>query len=415
MTESACPFRLDPTARDTHAEASRLRESGSVVRVVLPGDVEAWSVTDYNLLKTLLNDSRVSKDPAQHWPTWIDGGISSDWPLFLWVAVKNMFTAYGKDHMRLRKLVAKGFTPRRIAAMRPRIEEITETLLKTMASLPAGEPVDLRAELAHPLPIKVICELIGVPEDSHERLRRVVDTVFDSSAAPQEAQAAQRGLYELLTDLVAAKREAPGDDMTSDLIVARNEDDGSALSEAELLDTLLLILSAGFETTVNLLDNAVYALLTHPGQLELVQTGQVTWEDVIDETLRWQAPIPHLPLRYAVDDIELGGVTIHKGDAILPAYGAAGRDPHQHGETAAAFDVTRTTRRDHMAFGYGAHYCLGAALAKLEAAVALPALLARFPDLALAVPAAELEPVGSMMSNGHKTLPVRYQSTATVG
>ncbi len=368
--------------------------------------MEAWSVNSFELLKRLLNDPRVSKDPNQHWPAFVNGEIPQEWPFFIWVAVRNMFTAYGEDHMRLRKLVAKAFTPRRTAAMRPRVEEITGALLDAVEAAPAGEPVDLRSAFAHPLPIEVICGLMGVPEKSWDALRRTVDSVFNAAAEPEEVAATQVALYGLLTDLVSSKRAAPGDDMTTDLIEARSEDDGSALSEAELLDTLLLTISAGFETTVNLLDNAITALLTHPEQLALVRAGKATWDDVIDETLRWRAPVPHLPLRYAVEDIELdGGITIRKGEAILASYGAAGRDPELHGDTAADFDITRPTRRDHLAFGYGAHYCLGVSLARLEASVALPALFERFPDLTLAVPAEKLEPLGTMLANGHRVLP----------
>ncbi|WP_229758928.1 cytochrome P450 family protein [Peterkaempfera bronchialis] len=380
----------------------------------LPDAVEAWSITGVDLLKELLNDPRVSKDPNRHWPAYINGEISQEWPLFLWIAVTNMFTAYGEDHMRLRKLVAKAFTPRRTAAMRPRIEEITGDLLDAIAATPAGEPVDLRAALAHPLPIKVICDLFGVPDKARDELRRAVDSVFNAAAPPEEVAATQVTLYGLLADLVSSKRAAPGDDMTSDLISARS-DDGSGLSEAELLDTLLLTISAGFETTVNLLDNAITALLTHPDQLALVRSGGATWDDVIDEALRWKAPVPNLPLRFAVEDIELeGGVTIRQGDAILAAYGAAGRDPQVHGETAEEFDITRPTRRDHLAFGYGAHYCLGVSLARLEAAIVLPALFERFPDLTLAVPADRLESLGTMLANGHKAVPALLRPMAAV-
>ncbi|AXI80450.1 cytochrome P450 [Peterkaempfera bronchialis] len=412
--QPTCPFRLDPAGSDFAGESARLRALGPATRVELPDAVEAWSITGVDLLKELLNDPRVSKDPNRHWPAYINGEISQEWPLFLWIAVTNMFTAYGEDHMRLRKLVAKAFTPRRTAAMRPRIEEITGDLLDAIAATPAGEPVDLRAALAHPLPIKVICDLFGVPDKARDELRRAVDSVFNAAAPPEEVAATQVTLYGLLADLVSSKRAAPGDDMTSDLISARS-DDGSGLSEAELLDTLLLTISAGFETTVNLLDNAITALLTHPDQLALVRSGGATWDDVIDEALRWKAPVPNLPLRFAVEDIELeGGVTIRQGDAILAAYGAAGRDPQVHGETAEEFDITRPTRRDHLAFGYGAHYCLGVSLARLEAAIVLPALFERFPDLTLAVPADRLESLGTMLANGHKAVPALLRPMAAV-
>lgn len=367
--------------------------------------MEAWSVTSFNLLKKLLNDPRISKDSYQHWPPFIDGEISEDWPLFLWVSVRNMFIAYGDDHRRLRKLVAKAFTPRRTAAMRPRIVEITGELLDTMATVAVGEVVDLRGSFARLLPIKVICDLFGIPEDMRDELRLTVDSIFNSAASAEEVAITRSTVHRLLSELVVVKRAKPGDDMTSDLIAARDED-GSVLSEEELLGTLLLSLSAGFETTVNLLDNAITAMLTHPEQLQLVRAAKATWDDVIDEALRWQAPVPHLPLRYAVEDIELGdGITIRKGEAVLAGYAAAGRDPEIHGQTAEEFDITRPTRHEHMAFGHGSHYCLGVSLARLEAAVALPALFQRFPELALAVPGHALEPLGSMLANGHKAVP----------
>lgn len=368
----------------------------------------AWAVSRQDLLKRLLTDPRVSKDPRQHWPAWINGEIPQDWPLITWVAVRNMFTAYGGDHRRLRSLVAKAFTARRTAMLRPRVEQICADLLDSLAATPSGEVTDLREGFAYPLPMQVIWELFGLADEGlRERMRRVVDSIFHTSADPEEVTATYAELYAVLGEMVAQKREHPGDDLTSSLIGVRDEESDSALSEQELLDTLCLMLSAGHETTVNLLDNAIHALLTHPEQLEHVRAGRASWNDVIEETLRYAAPVANLPLRYVVDDIELeGGVVLRKGDAIVNAYAAAGRDPGLHGEDAGRFDVTREFK-DHLAFGYGAHLCLGAPLARLEAAVALPALFERFPKLSLEIPEGGLRPVDSFISNGHRVLPVR--------
>ncbi|MBB4895543.1 cytochrome P450 [Streptomyces olivoverticillatus] len=366
-------------------------------------------MTSQPLLKRLLTDPRVSKDPRRHWPAWINGEISPQWPLYTWVAVQNMFTAYGSDHRRLRTLVSKAFTARRTAALRPRIEEMAGALLDGLATTPPGEITDLREGYAYPIPIQVICELFGVEDEAtREGLRRCVDSIFHTSADPEEVTATYTELYALLGALVAAKRERPGDDMTSVLISARDEED-TRLSEQELVDTLLLMIGAGHETTVNLLDNAIHALLTHPEQLALVREGKAGWDDVIEETLRVQAPVANLPLRYAAEDIELAdGITLRQGDAIIAAYAAAGRDPELYGDDGARFDVLRATK-EHLSFGHGVHFCLGAPLARLEAAVALPALFERFPGIALAAAPDELQQVDSFISNGHRTLPVRLR------
>ncbi|MEE1930423.1 cytochrome P450 [Streptomyces sp. TRM 70351] len=404
--DSASPITIDPAGRDLPGETARLRRQGPVTRVELPGGVPAWMVTGYDELRGLLTDPRVSKDAHRHWPAWTSGEVPGDWQLTPWVDIRNMLTAYGTEHSRLRRLISQAFTARRTAALRPRVTQLTDALLDTLGRIPAGHPVDLREAFAVPLPIQVICELLGIAEESREELREPVSTVFRTTVTAAEAAENERRFHHLLTRLVTAKRSRPGDDVASALIDAR-DGDSAPLSERELLDTLRLIIGAGFETTVNLLCNAVLALLTHPGQLRHVREGTAGWEDVVEESLRRDAPAANLPLRYALEDIEVGGVTIAAGDAIVASYYGAGRDPRRHGPDADVFDVTRQSRsRGHLAFGHGVHHCLGAPLARLEAAVALPALFDRFPGLRLAAPHQRPEPLESFIVNGPRTLEV---------
>lgn len=401
------PYVIDPTGGDVQGEAAKLRERGTVTAVELPGGVAAWAVAGQEELKQLLADPMVSKNPNLHWTKWIDGEIPPDWPLSLWVSVQNMFTAYGDDHRRLRTIISRAFTPRRTEALRPDVEQITRDLVERLAAS-AGGRADLREEFAYPLPIEVICRLFGLPDETRPNVRRCVDGIFNTALTAEESLANQQEMYAILQDFVEYRRREPADDLAGVLISTR-DDEGSRLSEVELVDTLILMISAGHETTVNLLDQAILALLTHPEQYARVRSGEVPWDEVIEETLRWQAPVANLPLRYAVDDIDIGGVTIRKGEAILAAYAAAGRDRALHGADADLFDIDRADK-EHVSFGYGVHFCVGKHLARMEAEISLPALFGRFPDMSLAVDPAELRPVESFISNGHRELPVNLNS-----
>ncbi|MBL0888540.1 cytochrome P450 family protein [Myceligenerans indicum] len=403
-------YVLDPAGTDIQGEIRALREHGPITPVELPGGVSAWAVTDAALLKRLVTERNVSKDASRHWGALAAGEVPDGWPLSPWVLSENMFTAYGTDHRRLRRLVAPTFTARRTTAMRPRIEEITSATLDRVAEAGAAGPVDLRETFAFPIPIEVISELIGVPEHLGPGLRRCADLIFDTTITPDEMRANIMDMHRILGELIAHRREHPGDDITSALIAARDDEadaaptGSGALTEEELLYTVRLFINAGHETTVNLLDQTIFSLLTHPQILDRVLAGEISWEAVIEESLRHEAPAASIPLRYAVTDLEAGGVTIKQGEAILAMFAAAGRDPQVH-DDPDTFDPARA-HTEHLAFGHGVHHCVGAPLARLEAAVALPALFERFPGMKPAEPPETFGSVRGFVANGHARLPV---------
>ncbi|MCX3289904.1 cytochrome P450 [Streptomyces sp. NEAU-H22] len=399
---------LDPFGADIAAESARLRALGPIVPVELPGGIPAWAPTGYGTLKELILDPRVSRDPRLHWRLWPEIGEHPSWGWILgWVGVVNMLSTYGPDHTRLRKLVAPSFTHRRTEAMRPRVEAITAELLAALEAAD-DEVVDVKEGLAHPLPMRMICELMGVPDALWADTARLIAAIMDTSdPSPEHAASVQRQIATVLPTLIAHRAEHPGDDITTELIRVRDED-GDRLSDEELLYTLLLVIGAGFETTVNLIGNAVVALLRRPEQLAAVRAGEIGWDAVVDETLRAHPSIASLPLRFAVTDLTVGEVTIPAGDAIITTYAAAGLDPEHYGPDADRFDATRTAD-DHLSFGIGVHRCIGAPLARMEALTALPALFDRFPGLRLAEGDGGLRQVPSFIAFGWQEIPVRLR------
>ncbi|WP_230992385.1 cytochrome P450 [Streptomyces endocoffeicus] len=388
----------------------------------MPGDVLARVVVDLRVAVWLLKHPQMSKDPRQHWPAYMEGCIPRKRDLGKWVETQNAQTAFGPDHARLRRLIQPAFAPRIINALQSKIEELTSRLLDDLETTAPGETVDLRARFTGLLPHLVATALLGVPAEMSEPFRDALNKALFATSLPEgEKQAAGEELDRLLAELVKIKRaeikraeQGEGEDVTTALIQARDDQSNPELrklSEKELHGNILMLLVAAYETTVNLITHAIAALLTHLDQLALVRDGGADWDDVVEETLRYQAPVANMLLRFPTEDLyhEESGERFEKGVPVIMGYLGINRDPHQHGETADQFDITRPTRHKHLAFGTGVHNCPGARLARMEARTALTALFDRFPHLTLATTPDQLHPLESFISNGHQTLPVILQ------
>ncbi|MET7274754.1 cytochrome P450 [Streptomyces flaveolus] len=393
---------LDPFVTDLEGESARLRAAGPLAAVELPGGVPVWAVTHHAEARALLTDPRLVKD-INVWGAWQRGEIPADWPLIgLANPGRSMLTVDGAEHRRLRTLVAQALTVRRVEHMRGRITELTGRLLD---ELPTDGVVDLKAAFAYPLPMYVVADLMGIEEARLPRLKVLFEKFFSTQTPPEEVVATLTELAGIMAETVAAKRATPGDDLTSALVLA--SEDGDRLTDEEIVSTLQLMVAAGHETTISLIVNAVVNLSAHPEQRALVLSGEADWSAVVEETLRYSTPTSHVLIRFATEDVPVGDRVLPAGDALIVSYGALGRDEGAHGPTAGAFDITRASRNRHIAFGHGPHVCPGAALSRLEAGVALPALYARFPGLDLAVPVSELRNKPVVTQNDLFELPVR--------
>lgn len=401
-----CPYAtvvIDPMVQDLDGETEQLRASVPLARIDLLG-VPAWTVTRHAEARQLLLDTRLVKD-LDAWELWQRGEVTHAWPLIGMIdAGRSMFTVDGEEHRRLRTKTSQALTPRRLEAIRPDIEKFTDDLLDALAEQGEGGAVDLKAVFAQPLPMKVVGLLMGVDEALHPMLTRQYKAFF-SMLTPQEDRLALLAELDVFyTELVREKTARPTDDLTSALILA--EEGGEPLTEEEVVGNLKAMVAAGHETTIGLILNAVRALLAHPDQLRMVLDGEVPWDTVIEETLRWDTPTTHLLMRFATEDIQVGDQVVAQGEGVVISYRAIGRDTAQHGDGAGAFDITRPTPIRHMTFGHGPHICPGAALSRVEAGIALPALFGRFPDLRLAIEDDGIRKLPVMTQNDMEAFPV---------
>jgi cytochrome P450 len=419
-------FRDD---HDTQADIAALRKLGPAPWVVLPGGIAARAVVHPQLLRVVARHTEVSKDANEHWPAYRNRELPKDWPLMPWVAGKHAFSAENSDesdnHRRLREPLDQALHARQVEAMRPRIDQIIAAALDQVEAA-AVDPdtgqeriVDLRELLTLAVAIRVISDLLGIPAHLAPAFQSCADNLFDSSIAKEQMLANQVVLQQTLEELIAYRTEHPGDDLTSALLTKEYR---RTLSLEERMATVRLIIVAAIETVGNLMGSAILNLLTHPQALAAVRSGEVTWDDVIDETLRHDGPAGAVPLRFATRDItatvdtDNGPVTIEfkQGVPILPVWAAAGRHPDDTTPDPDTFDVLRARKR-HMAFGHGAHYCAGAQLAVTQTRALLPAVFYRFPHMTLAVEPAAIGTTPGFIGNGPATLPVRLGQRAIEG
>jgi cytochrome P450 len=307
------------------------------------------------------------------------------------------------DHTRLRKLVSAAFTRRRCELLAPRVQDLADELVAGFAD---RDEVDLVAAFAHPLPITVICELLGVPEADRGAFRGWTKPLVAGGMAGFEAYStAATALVGYLRELLARKRREPADDLLSALVAVR--DGGDALTEDELTSMVFLLLVAGHETTVNLIGNGVLALLTHPDQRAALRARPDGIAAAVEELLRFDGPLQSAIPMISARATRIGGTPVPAGELVVVSLMAANRDPARYPD-AARLDLGRDAT-GHLAFGHGVHHCLGAPLARLEGRIALATLLDRFPGMRLAAPADELSRAPGLLMNGLNELPVRLR------
>ncbi|MEV4756242.1 cytochrome P450 [Micromonospora sp. NPDC049559] len=412
------PVPLGADLSGPYAEYAALRQAAPVHRVVLPDGATAWVVTRYADVRAALADPRLSMNKANGSGAWkgfsLPGALDA-----------NLANMDPPDHTRIRRLVSQAFTPQRVEKLRPAVQAVADELVDRMA--PAGR-ADLVAEYAVPLPVAVICDLLGVPQRDRADLRDWTEAM--TTPPPDDPTAAVRAVRELagfMVRLIAEKRRDPGDDLISAMIAARDgvaDDAGTSggtgtpgdpataarpadrLGEDELTSLAFVLLFAGYENSVHAIGTGLLALLRHPEQLAAARRHEELPVPVVEELLRYEPPGPLALRRFPLVDMAIGGVTIPARETVLLGLAAANRDPDRFPD-AEELDVARPAN-PHLTLGHGIHYCVGAPLARMELQIAIGTLLRRFPGLALAVPAEELTWRPSYRSRALRGLPVRF-------
>ncbi|WP_431954498.1 cytochrome P450 family protein [Nocardia lijiangensis] len=390
--------------RTPYAFYERLRAEGPVHQIQLRTGVRAWLIVDYDAAREALRNPTIRKDPH----TDAGAGARRESAGNSGVGAVNARLSHHvlnmdpPQHPRLRKLVTPAFAPARIEALTPRITAITDELLDGLAK--ADGPVDLMAEFAFPLPITVICEMLGVPIADRAQFKEWSAVVSDITLAdPVQMRSATDAIVAYFEELLARRRaEGPGADLLSDLLTASDADD--RLTDDEIISMAFLILIAGHETTVNLIGNTMLTLLADPAKYAELRQDLDGVPALVEEMLRFEGPVNMATLRYTTVPTVIGETEVPAGELVLVALGSANHD-EKHFTAPEIFDADRNPN-GHIAFGHGIHFCLGAGLARLEARIAISRLLDRYPDLRLAVGADDILWRESVLFRGVQDLPV---------
>lgn len=385
------PFDSD-YIHDPYRAMGRLREDGPVHQVTTPDGSTLWLVTRYQEARDAFADPRLSLDKRNSSGGYAGFGLPG-------ALDRNLLNMDPPDHTRIRRLVGQAFTARRVERLGPAVQRTADELLDQLDD--HGARADLMAGYAFPLPVTLICDLLGVPAESRPDFRRWTDSLV----APEAGADPRKAMGEMLAYLMAllgAKRADPGDDLISALIRAHDGDD--RLDENELVSLVFLLLWAGYETTVDLIGNGLRLILSDPEARDALLSGRQAAADVIEEVLRCDSPAILGIRRFATEDLEVGGQVIPAGDTVMVSVAAANHDPALFKSPESFMPGFRD--HSHLSFGYGIHHCLGAPLARLEGRIAVSAALRRYPAMQLGVPSAGLEWRPSIRSHGLRSLPV---------
>ncbi|MEO1286345.1 MAG: cytochrome P450 [Chloroflexota bacterium] len=403
MTADVNLYPIFETATRANPQAiyKQMREENPIWKAMSPFGNPMWFFTRYEDVVNVLKDQRFIKDGRNNLPPEHAARYYMADPDPIWLAIdRHMLNLDAPDLTRVRGLVHKAFTPKRVRDLEPRIEEIASELLDAMAQKSEGDLID---DFAFPLPITVIAEMIGVEKERRDDFRRWTQVLLFGMSEADSRQSIME-LVQYTNELIEARRNEDTGDILSALV--NLDDDGDTLDHMELISMVFLLLVAGHETTVNLIGNGMLLLLQHPKQFEQLRDDRSLMKTAVEEMLRYNGPVECPTIRFASEDIEVNGVVIPTGDIVRPSLLGANRDPEVF-ENPDVFDITRDPN-PHVAFGHGIHFCLGAPLARMEGMIAFNALLDRVPNLQLTANVDDLEWNANLLIHGLKKLPVKW-------